>query len=322
MKLHGGEILVESTPGEGTIFTTKLQLGKSHIRPEFIMDNFRDSEELSLYTDANSIESESVHFNLEDQSDMTVLVVEDNEGLRAYIYDLLKEHFRVILAANGREGLELSFANLPDLIVSDVMMPEMDGITFTSKIKNDPRTSHIPVIILTARTSLIYKKEGLDIGVDDYITKPFSETLLKTRIRNLLHNRMVLREKYKTELLVQPTELAMRSPDQEFLASLVTLIEEHMDSTNLCMDFVSKELGMSQSNIYKKLKALTGMSIVEFIRDFRLKHAAQLIVKQKLSVTEVCYKVGFNDRRYFSQVFKTKYGITPSQYAKEHMETE
>lgn len=322
VKLHGGEILVESEPDKGTVFTIKLQLGKSHIRSEFILNNFQDSEELSHYMDAISFEREPVHFNFPDQSDMTVLIAEDNEGLRDYLYDLLKEHFQVILAENGREALELSLSHLPDLIVSDVMMPEMDGITFTSKIKNDPRTSHIPVIILTARSSLIYKKEGLDIGVDDYITKPFSETLLKTRIRNLLNNRLLLRERYKTELLVQPKELAIRSPDQEFLSKLVELLEGKMDSTNLNMEFISRELGMSQSNIYKKLKSLTGMSIVEFVRDFRLKHAAQLIVKHRLSVTEVCFKVGFNDRRYFSQVFKSKYGVTPSEYAREHVVTE
>lgn len=319
VKLHGGEIVVESNPGAGTVFTLKLPLGSGHLRAECLVHDFRDSEQLSGYQSV-ALPEEHVSFHFSDQSEMTLLVAEDNPGIRQYLHDLLSPHFQILLAADGAEALELTLNRLPDLVLSDVMMPVMDGITFTGKIKSDPRTSHIPVIILTARTSLIYKKEGLDIGADDYITKPFSESLLKSRIRNLLHNRMLLREKYQKDLLIQPTELAMRSPDQEFLTSISHLIENHMSEEELSAEFICREMGMSQSNIYKKLKALTGMSIVEFVRDFRLKQAAQLMVRQKLSVSEACFKVGFNDRRYFSQMFKSKYGITPTQYVQQESE--
>ncbi|WP_258104223.1 two-component regulator propeller domain-containing protein [Marinoscillum sp. MHG1-6] len=316
VKLHGGEILAESQLNEGSTFTIKLPLGNDHIKSEFLIEEFRDSEQLSHYTYEDDEKVDSNFFNFPNQVEMTVLVAEDNDDIRGYLHELLSPHFTVLLAKNGLEALELTLEHLPDLILSDVMMPEMDGITFSSKVKHDPRTSHIPVIILTARTALIYKKEGLDVGVDDYITKPFSEVLLKTRIRNLLNNRMLIREKYKTDLLIQPSELAMRSPDEEFLKNISEVIEEHLSSDDMSTEFLCKELGMSQSNVYKKLKALTGMSIIEFVRDFRLKRAVQLIVNQKLSVSEACYKVGFSDRRYFSQVFKSKYGMTPSQYAK------
>ncbi|REE05502.1 two-component regulator propeller domain-containing protein [Marinoscillum furvescens] len=320
IKLHGGEIIAESELGKGSAFTIKLPLGNTHLKSEFLIEDFKDSEEVALYASNSEGQGENVKLSFPDQSELTVLVAEDNDGIRAYLYDLLNEHFHVILAVNGREALELTYEKMPDLILSDVMMPEMDGITFSGKVKQDPRISHIPIIILTARTSLIFKKEGLDIGVDDYITKPFSEIILKTRIRNLLNNRHLLREKYKTDLLIEPSELALRSPDQEFLSSLSDIIEANMSSGELSAEHLCKEMGMSQSNVYKKLKSLTGMSIVEFVRDFRLKHAVQLIVRQKLTVSEACYKVGFNDRRYFSQVFKTKYGMTPTQYAKTHHE--
>ncbi len=316
IKLHGGEILADSELKKGAKFTIKLPLGNDHIKSEFLIEGFKDSEELSQYTLEEEASGDAPFFNFPNQLEMLVLVAEDNDEIRLYLNDLLKQHFTVLLAKNGAEALNLTIEQVPDLIISDVMMPEMDGITFASKVKHDPRTSHIPIIILTARTSLIYKKEGLDVGVDDYITKPFSEVLLKTRIRNLLNNRMLIIEKYKTDLLIQPTELAMRSPDEEFLGKISHVLELHLSSDEMSTEFLCRELGMSQSNVYKKLKALTGMSIVEFVRDFRLKRAVQLIVNQKFSVAEACYKVGFSDRRYFSQVFKSKYGVTPSQYAK------
>jgi signal transduction histidine kinase/ligand-binding sensor domain-containing protein/DNA-binding response OmpR family regulator len=319
VKLHGGELLVESEENVGSKFIIKLPLGRDHVQSEFLIEDFKDSEQLSHYDPSIEDKTEEVVFNFPNQSSLSVLVAEDNEGIREYINDLLSPHFKVLLAENGVEAMDLAFEHLPDLILTDVMMPEMDGITFSSKIKHDPRTSHIPIIILTARTSLIYKKEGLDIGVDDYITKPFNEIILKTRIRNILHNRMLLREKLKTDILIQPSELAVRSPDQEFLNNVAQVLDQNLDSSNLSTEFLCRELAMSQSNVYKKLKALTGMSIVEFIRDFRLKRAVQLIIQQKLSVSEACYKVGFSDRRYFSQVFKAKYGETPSQYAKNQL---
>ncbi len=321
VKLHGGEIIVESELNQWTRFTIKMPLGNDHIRSEFLINDFKDSEELSQYESIELPEtSEDKLFNFPNQSELSILIAEDNDGIRKYLHDLLSPHFKIIEAKNGAEALTLTFEHFPDLILSDVMMPEMDGITFTGKVKNDPRTSHLPIIILTARTSLIYKKEGLDTGADDYITKPFNELVLKTRIRNILHNRMLLREKYKTDLLMQPAELAIKSPEQEFLSKMTEVLEENLNSENLSTEFIARELGMSQSTIYKKLKSLTGMSIIEFIRDFRLKRAVQLIINQKLPVAEVCYQVGFSDRRYFSNVFKAKYGVTPSQYAKENLD--
>ena len=186
----------------------------------------------------------------------------------------------------------------------------------TEKLKSDVRTSHIPVILLTARTSLIYKNEGFETGADDYITKPFNEVLLKTRIKNLLKSRALLRNKFMTDAIIEPKELPINSPDEKFLSELIQLLENNIGEGELKADFFAKELGMSHSVIYKKVKALTGQSLVEFVREFRLKRAAHLIREHENSVIEACYKVGFSDRKYFGQIFKKKYGVSPTAYVK------
>jgi len=190
----------------------------------------------------------------------------------------------------------------------------------TKELKTDKRTSHIPVILLTARTNLIYKKEGYDVGADDYITKPFNESLLKTRVYNILKSRIQLREKILGEYIVKPREeLNISTPDQQFLSDLTRVIENNIHENEINAKLISGELCMSHSVVYKKIKALTGLSLIEFVRDFKLKRAAVLLSKYQLNVTDVCYKVGFSDRRYFSKLFKQKYGVTPSEYVKSNL---
>ncbi len=249
----------------------------------------------------------------------TILVVEDNTDLRSYLSENLAGQFTVVEAANGKDGIDKAFEAIPDIIISDVMMPVTDGIELCQKLKSDVRTSHIPIILLTARTAALYKLEGFETGADDYLTKPFRLDELKIRIRNILNNRKLLRERYMKEALLQPKELLVASPDEKFLMNLIHVIENHIDQTELKVELLTQELAMSHSVIYKKIKALTGQSLVEFVRDIRLKRAAQLLSQNKLNVSEICYQVGFTDRRYFSQVFKKKYGNTPSEYAKLHV---
>ncbi|MEH0153373.1 two-component regulator propeller domain-containing protein [Limibacter armeniacum] len=309
--LHHGKVKVENREGQGSIFSIKLLLGNSHIPMEQRSD-LPDSKPITTPTNVS----------LSEMEDRTVMLVEDNAEIRAYVEEILAPYFKLITAADGQEALDSMKENLPDLIISDVMMPVMDGMELTKNIKSNIKTSHIPVILLTAKDADIYKQEGFEEGADAYVTKPFDESLLKARIKSLLHNRELIAEKYRNELLIKPAELPINSPDQQFLKDITQILETNIAEGNLTIDFFIKEMGMSHSVIYKKLKALTGMSFVEFARDFRLKRAAQLITQHKMNITEACYQVGFSDRRYFSQVFKQKFGMTPSEYKKTNSVTE
>jgi signal transduction histidine kinase/ligand-binding sensor domain-containing protein/CheY-like chemotaxis protein len=316
VKLHAGKVFVESEPGKGSRFSVKLLRGESHFSP------VQKSEETDAHENLNHylVSSSGIKVDPEVTSafaEATVLVVEDNADIRKYLLDLLKPLFHTLEAANGVEAYETAVAQTPDLIISDVMMPEKDGISLTRDLKKDVRTSHIPVILLTARTSFIYKKEGLETGADDFITKPFSETLLRTRILNLLKSRQQLREKFQLEVITEPKNLTVSTPDQVFLAGLASILDQNLDNEAVNAEFIAKQIGISHSVVYKKVKSLTGLSLVEFTRDFRLKRAAQLLKDYDLPVTDVCYKVGFSDRRYFSQMFKKKFGVSPSVYGKD-----
>lgn len=315
VKLHSGEILVKSEVNKGTEFLVKLKCGEKHLRSNQKIAEFNDNETIEHYIAMAPEEKENPVFT-EGLKATTILIVEDNQGIRNYLQELLEPYFETIIqASNGKEALQIAISHIPDLIISDIMMPEMDGIALTKALKTDMRTSHIPIILLTARTSLVYKKEGFETGADDYITKPFSESLLKTRIVNLLKTRQALREKFQLESLSEPRNLPINTPDQAFLTELTKILEDNLDNDALKAEFIAKEIGISHSVVYKKIKSLTGMSLVEFIRDFRLKRAAQLLEQYDLPVTDVCYKVGFSDRRYFSQMFKKRFGKTPSEFA-------
>jgi len=315
VRLHGGEVGLESVEGKGSTFTVKLLKGHAHFNPAFIISDFVDSETVSYYQTDTALNNEELETPL---SDVSLLIVEDNEGIRDFIVEAIGSGYQIMTASNGAEALSMMQTELPDIIITDVMMPVMDGITFLTKVKADRNTSHIPVIVLTARTGLIYKKEGFDIGADDYITKPFNTLLLKTRLKNLLKNQERLRTKIRNEYLLKPKELDINSPDEQFLADLSKIVDDYISDSELSADFIAKKLGMSHSVIYKKLKALTGLKLVEFVRDYRLTRATKLLTEFGFSIADTCYKVGFNDRKYFSQVFKKKYDQTPTDYIKDH----
>ncbi len=314
VNLHGGRIEVESEPKKGTKFILTILKGNSHFDHKV--------EQTSLNTEFSKFEQKDrslIDWGHEidgEKGTQQLLVVEDNEEVRKYIVQLLEPIMQVRQAANGEEGMKIALEFLPDLIISDVMMPVMDGVNLTLNLKKDKRTSHIPIILLTARTSLVYKKEGYEVGADAYITKPFNERLLIAQIKNLLDNRQRLRQKWQTEKVIQPKELELPTADQTFLEELLKVIENNIGEQELKAEYLSRELSMSHSVVYKKVKALTGLTLIEFVRDFRLKRAAQLMIDFQFTVTEACYKVGFNDRRYFSQMFKKKFGKNPSEYVK------
>ena len=314
VNLHHGIVDVESQEGEGSSFTVKLQTGREHLNIDEILSESVSSDSLVNYTD---LEKQTPTDSVDEAQEGLILVVEDNLEIRQFILEILRPRFQVLEASDGQSALEITKNHLPDLIVSDIMMPVMDGIRLTSELKGNAATSHIPIILLTARTGTIFKAEGYETGADDYVTKPFNSALLVTRIRNLLESRRILASKIRNDLATRPTDLNLTSPDEKFLKDLVAVISSNLDNSELHADAISLEMGMSHSVVYKKIKALTGFTLVEFIRDYRLQQAADILGRYKFSVAQACYKVGFSDKKYFSQMFKKKYGKTPSEYAKQ-----
>jgi YesN/AraC family two-component response regulator len=213
--------------------------------------------------------------------------------------------------------LETAQLQLPDVLISDVMMPGMNGMELCAAIKGDYRTSHIPIVLLTARSPLPFKVQGYEKGADDYITKPFNLHLLETRVWNLLESRQLLRERFAGLVSIQPSRLAIAPPDQLFMDKVVLFIESHLDDPKLSVEELGREVGMSQTTLYRKIRALTNKNTIEFIRYVRLTKAAQLLKEQQFQVNEVAYMTGFNQVDYFRKCFKEQFGLTPSAYAEE-----
>lgn len=322
IKLHHGEITVKSKKGSGSTFIITLKKGNSFFNEDEIGGNEPNDELIENYfmgyKNNKQITKEKSLKTDDDvlSKDQTLLIVEDNPDICNYIAELFTDEFIVLQAANGKEGMEIALEKMPDLIVSDIMMPVMDGIEFTHNLKSNSSTSHIPVILLTARASFTHKMSGFETGADDYITKPFNESLLRARIKNILKNRARLHEIFRSEDFISIGQLTTNKSDQEFLQNLGNLIEENIDSNDFSVNIVVQHLGMSHSVIYKKLKILTGMSLVEYIREYKLKKANQLLLKKENTVAEVCYLVGYSDRKYFSKLFKERFGQTPSSLLK------
>ncbi len=311
VRLHGRSIQVESEPDKGSCFTVILPLKKGkHV--EYIEENLtKETSALDLSLHESDLEPPLPET---DNKKSLLLLIDDNEDFRFYLKDNLKEHYRIIEAANGKEGWRQTLSHIPDLIVSDVMMPEVNGIELNRKIKTDPRTSHIPIILLTARTAQDQKIEGYEAGADDYITKPFNYELLESRIKNLIFQRKKLQKIFHKQIEIQPHEITVTSLDEKLIQKALDLVEKNMSNADFSVEELSRELGMSRVNLYKKLLSITGKSPIEFIRVIRLKRAAQLLGKSQLSVSEIAYHVGFNNPKYFSKYFKEEFNILPSDY--------
>jgi len=246
-----------------------------------------------------------------------LLTVEDNSDMRAYLGECLQADYRLLEAADGKGGLQQALKHTPDLIISDVMMPHMDGFTFCGKIKTDERTSHIPVILLTARADAESKIAGLETGADDYLSKPFDARELKVRVKNLIEQRCKLRERFSRDVNLKPLDMAFNTTDEKFLQRLIELIENNITNPGFRVDTFVKEMGMSRAQLYRKLHALCGQSVKAFVRIVRLKQAALLLKHPTTTIAEVAYRVGFNNPAYFSECFRKQFGLLPSQYEDE-----
>ncbi|MFW0739360.1 two-component regulator propeller domain-containing protein [Flavobacterium sp. T12S277] len=319
VKLHKGNIEVENQPTGGVVFKITLPLGRSHLLDHEIIANFQISDAIEQYSSQleapETTEREDIASLVMNNEKPTILLVEDHKILRSFMKNLLKEEYNIIEAENGKAPFEKAQQYVPNLIISDVIMPEMVGTELCSKIKENLKTSHIPVILLTSRTSLVYKFEGLESGADDYISKPFNLTEFKLRIKNLLNSTERLKNKFSNEDSFVPSEITVSSLDEELLKKAFKIVEENISNEQFDIPFFCTELGVSRTMLFLKIKAWTNYTPNEFIHEIRMKRAAQLLEQNKLNVSEVSYKVGFNNPKYFSKCFQKKYGETPTQFA-------
>jgi len=314
---HNGHIAVESTPAENgergfTNFTVRLKKGKSHFKTA-LFDGVKDyPSHTGSYTQQAEQGIAILKSEIEtDISTETILVVEDNSEIRKLITSLVGRHYQIAESENGLMGWETAVETLPDLIICDIMMPVMDGIELCRRLKEDERTSHIPVIILTARSSHIHQVSGLETGADAYITKPFSPELLLLNVRNLLMSRQVMRQKFLKHIHLQPKELTINAIDEAFMLKLLKYIDEHITDEDFGVSELASMVGMSRPVLYKKIRNLTNLSVNDFVKSIRLKKAMELFKQNRFTIYEVAYQVGFNDPKYFSREFKKQFGKSP-----------
>jgi signal transduction histidine kinase/ligand-binding sensor domain-containing protein/AraC-like DNA-binding protein/ActR/RegA family two-component response regulator len=330
VQLYRGEISVRSQPGKGSCFIVIIPIDQQELGTVNLRSLESDeNSEIGFFSDDGVV---SVKENYEtvpvyDSGQLPVLlVVEDNDDMRTYVKNICSRNYRVIEAEGGSMGVKMAVENIPDLVISDLMMPEMSGIELTKVLKADLRTSHIPVILLTALNSNEQKIKGFSLGADDYITKPFNEEILLARVNGLLVNRKKIREYYLQRIdsitgqggtfSIQPTVIEVQNPDEKFIMKIMQIVENHIGEVDFSVDFLAREIGMESSTLYKKMMAMIDMPPGEFIRDIRLKRAAQLLSQKHLSISDISYMIGYEEPKYFTKVFRKHYGNSPSEYRK------
>ncbi|MBV5315634.1 MAG: response regulator [Prolixibacteraceae bacterium] len=313
VKLHHGSIKVLSKHGKGSKFT--IHLPYEELTPADAAFNAASDQQNESGTNALPDEHPG-------ESMLTgrriMLLVDDNPDVRYFIKSHFNTYYQVLEAENGLEGWNIALKTIPDIIISDVMMPDMDGFEFCRKVRKDERTSHIPIVLVTALGSREHEIEGLSHGADDYITKPFDLVILQTKVENILQVRQSLKQKYTSEMLLQPRNIILSSPDERFLQKAIEVVENNISDPDLDIERFAGEIGVSRMQLYRKLDALTEMTVKEFVRNIRLKRAAQMLVQKKLNVSEVAYAVGFKDLSHFRKCFKQEFGMSASDYAEKH----
>ena len=322
VELHHGKISVESKKGMGSCFTVHLPVGRNGYRKSEIGTSSTFIPHSTLPPTVALQEKGKAELPAENLVNKTntfplVLVIDDHQGIRKFIKHSLNESYQVIEAEDGIEGLEMAIAHTPDFIISDVMMPRMNGIELCQQLRSNPQISHTPFVLLTAKTSEENELEGVKNGADAYIRKPFNMEVLEARIHQILAQRQELKNRFRKEVLLEPSAVAVASLDEEFLKKAVLVVETHMDNPEFSVEVMLKEMGMSRSTLYLKLKALTDQSTSEFIRTIRLRRAVQLLEGGGMSVKEIMYMTGFNTASYFSKCFKKQFGVSPSEYLKK-----
>ena len=317
--LHHGHIEVDSMVGKGTTVTILLHTGKEHFDAD--VDFISDAVTAVTPPSASSFENKLEELAQEPRDNRrTILVVDDSQDMQQFLVGIFNRDYNVESASDGEEAMKIIRSKHIDIVVTDLMMPNMDGLELTQAIKNNADTDYIPVILLTAKTAIESRLQALQFGADDYVTKPFEPEYLRARVQNILAQRTHLEQSYRQRLMRLESQKNDESvPGDSFLAKLLDIMDKQMDNNTLTVDELVEEMGMGRTVFFNKLKSLTGLSPVEFIREMRIKRAAQLLEDRKYNITEVTYMVGMNDSRYFSKCFKNTYGVTPSEYRKQRL---
>ncbi|PAC27077.1 hypothetical protein BWI92_24480 [Flectobacillus sp. BAB-3569] len=313
VEAHKGSIEVESAIAKGTTFILKLPFSKKPLVENTEAEHHHE-ETKSLVEEVIPVVAPLEKFSAK------VLIVEDQEDLRAYLKQICEVSYEVATAVDGLDGWDKALEWQPDLIISDIMMPNSDGLELCQKVKQNPKTSHIPVFLLTARAAVTHEVEGLEMGADEYMAKPFNPLVLNAKIASILQNRSQLRSYYQKQILLEPSLPDIPDETKALLEKAMAIVEANLTNQDFTVQTLVKDMGMSQSAIYRQIKSITGQSLVEFIRDIRLKRAAQLLSNGNLRVTEVAMLVGIEDMKYFRKMFQQTYNVSPSEYAKQKKE--
>lgn len=311
VSLHRGKIKVKSASGDGTTFIIKIPISEQ---------SYNDSERITSSKESHTVlQTKNEIDNIKEVDDFdktkkTILIVEDNFELQSFLKNLLKKTFNILLAENGEEGYYYAKNNIPDLIISDIMMPKMDGIEMCRELKKNKLTNHIPVIMLTAKNSTNAKIEGLKTGAIEFISKPFNTSELLLKVNNIIASKENIISKYRKELINKPQIKISKTQDEVFLENLTETVNENLKNPNFKVDELAELLNMSYSSLYRKCSTVTGMNLIDFVRHLRLKKAAVLMVNYGYNISQVAYMVGFNDPKYFTKSFKKHFALTPKDF--------
>lgn len=322
IQLHRGSITVKSAKWQSTVFTIKLPLGDEHLKEDEKYQQVIDPKEISeqamqYFTELDASARPTASENFRTPRENSILIVEDNQDLLQFLTSKLSEHFEIFTAQNGATGVSEAFESVPDLIISDVVLPELSGRELTEKLKSDIRTSHIPIILLTAQTSMEHQIAGIKAMADAYLTKPFNFPHLLETINNLLKNRRKLKEHYTSEIKTNDRLPISKTLDKKFINDFAGYVEQNLSNEQLSVEDISKAIGVSRIQLYRKVKALLGYNITDYIMTRRLKKAKYLLTNEDHTISMITYMVGFSTPNYFSTVFKAKYGCTPTEFKKK-----
>jgi signal transduction histidine kinase/DNA-binding response OmpR family regulator/streptogramin lyase len=317
MELHNGNVFVKSQLNQGSEFIIQIPLGESHFSKDQFISDFKKAEDPTHYQVARTLKDYTKTTNTVDSNLPTLLIVEDNPEIRSYIRIIFQDNYTIIEAENGVIGLKKAVEHLPQIIITDLMMPEMDGMTLCGELSAKEETLHIPIIMLTARTAAVFKEKGYNSGADIFVTKPFNPGVLKAQVEGLLKSRTKLKDYFGKKITLLPTEIDGSSAEEEFLNRVMILVEDNLTNEKLNREFLASKMAVSPSTLYRKIKGITELDITIFIRSIRLKKAAQMILNKEDNISGIAYHVGFNDPKYFRKCFVKQFGVTPSKFGKK-----